>query len=285
VRPSRATKPGNLFGDAVEPEIVEAPAAPPRETLQDAAAAGPASAKRALDFTIVDTPEKLASLVAQLREKKRFCLDLETTALDPLRADIVGWAISWQAHRGFYIAVRGPAGQKVVDPQSVVDALRPMLEDSAVEVTNQNIKYDMLVLRRAGIRLAGIGVDPMVASYLLEAGARSPSLDELSRRYLAHEMIPITKLIGKGLFQKPMNEVDIPLVAEYAVEDAEVAWELAELLGEKLRALGLWDLYWNLERPLIEVLVEMQANGIRVDAARAGIQHRFAQTIAADSLR
>jgi DNA polymerase-1 len=274
-RPARATKPGNLFGDEAEPDIAEAPSAPPGETLPGgAAAASAASAKRALHFTIVDTPEMLASLVAQLREKKRFCLDLETTALDPVRADIVGWAISWQAHHGFYIAVRGPAGQKVVDPQSVVDALRPILEDAAVEITNQNIKYDMLVLRRAGIRLAGIGVDPMVASYLLEAGARSHSLDELARRYLTHEMIPITNLIGKGLFQKPMDQVDIPLVAEYAVEDAEVAWELAELLGEKLRGLGLWELYWDLERPLIEVLVEMQANGIRVDAAQLRDQSR-----------
>ncbi len=170
--------------------------------------------------------------------------DLETTALDPLRADIVGWAISWEPHKGYYIAVRGPAGQAVLDPQTVVESLRPILEHPAVEVTNQNIKYDMLVLRRAGISLRGIGNDPMVGSYLLDAGARSHGLDELARRHLRHEMIPITQLIGKGgLFPEsgPMK-IDIALAAEYAVEDAEVAWELAGRIERELRSRGIMGL-------------------------------------------
>src|SRR5262249_37535933 len=128
--------------------------------------------------------------------------------------------------------------------------------------------------RRAWIRLQGIGIDPMIGSYLLEAGARSHSLDEIARRYLHHEMAPISNLVGKGLFQKPLDEIDISLVAEYAVEDAEVAWELADVLGRKLREHQLWDLYWGLERPLIEVLAEMQANGVRVDAGRLREQSR-----------
>jgi DNA polymerase-1 len=234
----------------------------------------PHSSKRPLTFSIVDTPNKLADLVAQLTGRRRFCLDLETTSLDAVRADIVGWAISWQPNAGYYIAVRGPQGQPQLDPQAVVDAMRPILEHPDVEVCNQNLKYDMLVLRRAGIRLCGIGIDPMIGSYLLEAGARSHSLDELARRYFHHEMIPITSLIGKGLFQKRMDEIDIPLVAEYAVEDAEVAWELSELIANKLRDENLWDLYWNLERPLIDVLVEMQHNGIRVDVERLAVQSR-----------
>jgi DNA polymerase-1 len=228
--------------------------------------------KRALSFTIVDTPEKLAAFVAELARHKRFALDLETTNLDPVRADIVGWAISWQPNAGYYLPVRSPQGQPRLDPDAVVKALRPILEDPQVEVSNQNIKYDMLVLRRAGIRLKGIGVDPMVGNYLLDAGARSHSLDELARRYFQHEMIPIDALIGKGLFQKRMDEVDVPLVAEYAVEDAEVAWELADLIAARLRDEKLWDLYWDLERPLIEVLVEMQNNGIRVDVERLATQ-------------
>lgn len=260
IRPAEAQPPLSAFGS---------PLSTPHSALST-----PHSAKRPLAFSIVDTPEKLAELVAQLAGRKRFCLDLETTSLDAVRADIVGWAISWQPHSGYYIAVRGPQGQPQLDPQAVVDALRPILEHPEVEVCNQNIKYDMLVLRRAGIRLRGIGIDPMVGSYLLEAGARSHSLDELARRYFHHEMIPITSLIGKGLFQKRMDEIDIPLVAEYAVEDAEVAWELSELIAEKLRDEKLWDLYWNLERPLIDVLVEMQHNGIRVDVERLTGQSR-----------
>lgn len=251
--------------DGVAPEVGEEGAAPP---------AAASVAKRGLEYHVVDTPAKLTALVDQLRSRRQFCLDLETTSIDPVRADIVGWAISWEPHKGYYIAVRGPAGQSVVEPQAVVDVMRPILEHPAVEVTNQNIKYDMLVLRRAGIALRGIGNDPMVGSYLLDAGARSHSLDELARRHLGHEMIPISNLIGKGLFQKRMDEVDIALAAEYAVEDAEVAWDLAGRIERELRAEGLWDLYWTLERPLIEVLVEMQANGIRVDAAQLREQSR-----------
>jgi len=272
-RPPKGERAGNLFADSDDGNTdAAAPASTQHvddENTPDALAQPERkAAKRPLEYTIIDAPDKLADLVAKLRDRHQFCLDLETTALDPVRADIVGWAISWEPHRGYYIAVRGPAGQPVVDPQVVVEAMRPILEDPAAEVTNQNIKYDMLVLRRAGINLRGIGFDPMIGSYLLEAGARSHSLDELSRRYLGHEMIPISDLIGKGLFQKRMDEVDIARVAEYAVEDAEVAWELSGRIGTLVREQGLWDLYWKLERPLIEVLVEMQANGIRVDAAQ-----------------
>ncbi|MGQ0634401.1 MAG: DNA polymerase I [Planctomycetaceae bacterium] len=230
--------------------------------------------RRALRFEIVDSQEKFDELVARLKTLASFALDLETTHIDPIRADIVGWAISWEPHVGYYVPVRGPAGQARLDPTLVVRALRPIVEAPEVEIVNQNIKYDMLVLRRAGIRLRGLGLDPMVGSYLLEPGARSHSLDELARKYFQHEMIPIAGLIGKGLFQKRMDEVDVPLVAEYAAEDAEVAREVSQLIGGELRRQKLWDLYWNLERPLIEVLAEMQYNGIRVDVGQLREQSR-----------
>lgn len=133
------------------------------------------------------------------------------------------------------------------------------------EIINQNIKYDLLVLRRAGVTLRNIGLDTMVGDYLLDAGARSHGLDELSKRYLLRTMIPITDLIGKGKQQIGMNEVDVDKVAEYASEDADVAWQLAEIIEAKLREEGLWDLFWKLERPLIPVLAEMEWNGIRID--------------------
>jgi DNA polymerase-1 len=265
----------NLFPEDDTADPNELSLASSRQTNSDVAPTKPV--KRPLDFTIVDAADKLAALVGQLKERRQFCLDLETTALDPMRAEIVGWAMSWEPHRGYYIAVRGPAGQTVLDPDLVVRVLQPILEEPSVEVCNQNIKYDMVVLRRAGIALHGIGMDPMVGSYLLEAGARSHSLDELARGHLGHEMIPISDLIGKGLFQKRMDDVEVPLVAEYAVEDAEVAWELSALIGNQLREQGLWDLYWNLERPLIDVLVEMQYNGIRVDADQLREQSRDAE--------
>lgn len=226
----------------------------------------PAVVPQTRDWQVVDTPEKFAAFLERFLKVKKFCLDTETTSVDAVRADLVGWAICWEPGSGYYIPVRGPAGQAMLDPDMVVAALKPHLESLDVEISNQNIKYDVLVLRRAGINIANIDRDPMIFSYLLDAGARSHGQDELSRRYLGHEMIPISALIGTGKNQKSMTEVDIALAAEYAVEDAEIALRLCNKLEVELRHEGLWDLYWNLERPLISVLADMEHWGIKIDA-------------------
>ena len=228
------------------------------------------------DWQIVDTPEKFAEFLPKFQAVRKLCLDTETTSVDPIRADIVGWAISWEHGSGYYIPVRGPEGQAQLDPELVVAALKPHLENPEVEVSNQNIKYDLLVLRRAGIRLANITRDPMILSYLLDAGARSHGQDELSRRYLGHEMIPISALIGTGKNQKSMTEVDIAIAAEYAVEDAEIALRLCDKLEADVREAGLWDLYWDLERPLIEVLADLEHRGIKIDADLLRAQSKLA---------
>ena len=216
-------------------------------------------------WEVIRNADQFAAFQKKLEGVRKLCVDLETTSLNPLEADIVGWAICWESDTGYYIAVDGPRGSEVVDPQLVLDALRPLLEDPEVEVVNQNIKYDMLVLRRAGVELKGLGLDPMIGDYLLDAGAISHGLDELSKRYLFREMIPISDLIGKGKKQLQMFDVDVDKAAEYATEDADVAWQIAEMIDVKLREQGLWDLYWNLERPLIDVLAEMEWNGVRID--------------------
>ncbi|MAG94898.1 MAG: DNA polymerase I [Planctomycetaceae bacterium] len=217
------------------------------------------------ESVLVDTDLKFADFLAQLRKQRRFCVDLETTGLDAVRADIVGWAFSWEAGVGYYLPIQAPEGQATLAHERVVEALKPILESDEVAVTNQNIKYDMLVLRRAGIALRDVDVDPMVCSYLLDAGARSHSLDALAQKYLNHTMIPITDLIGKGRKQIGMAEVDVARVAEYAAEDADVCWRVAEIVTQEVKDEKLWDLYWNLERPLISVLTEMEFTGIRVN--------------------
>ncbi|MFM8219026.1 MAG: hypothetical protein ACKOJF_08875, partial [Planctomycetaceae bacterium] len=225
-----------------------------------------------LRWQVVSTRPQLEELLAQLAARDSFCLDLETTQLDPLQADIVGWALSWEAEVGWYVPVRGPAGATLLDPDEVLEAFRPILARPDLRLVNQNVKYDLLVLRRAGVQVAGLGLDPMIASHLLDAGARAHGLSELARRYLHREMIEISQLIGRGQAAQKMDEVPVDRVAEYAAEDAAVAWELAGLLGERLRAEGLWELYWNLERPLIEVLVDMQAQGIGLEVGQLAAQ-------------
>ncbi len=105
------------------------------------------------DYRLVDTPETLALFLDALREQPRFCLDTETTALDPLQAELVGLSFSWQEGVAYYLPVRGPAGSRLLDPDTVLQALRPILADPRIEKVGQNIKYDMLVLGRAGVEL------------------------------------------------------------------------------------------------------------------------------------
>ena len=223
-------------------------------------------------WTLVDTTEQFDTFLEELSAQNKICFDLETTGLDELTADIVGWAFCWEPGHGWYVPVRGPEGARVLDPDTVRDALQPVIESEEIEKTNQNIKYDMLVLRRAGLKLAGIGVDPMIGHFLVDAGARSHSLAALSEKYLNHTMIPISDLIGKGKNQKSMADIDVDQVAEYASEDADVSWQVAELITGELERNNLWDLYWDLERPLIPILAEMEYAGIRLDSAELGRQ-------------
>lgn len=217
------------------------------------------------NYTLVDTPEAFATFLDRLKQQTRFVFDLETTSLEPRRADIVGYAVSWQEGEAYYLAVRGPAEDKVLDPATVLEALRPLFENPAVQKVNQNIKYDQLVLRQAGVNLAGVAGDSMVAHYLLHAGERSHNLDDLTRTYFGHENIPISDLIGRGKKQVTMAQVRTAKACAYAGEDADAAWRLANRLEPELDQAGLRKLYETLELPLIDVLAELEFNGVRLD--------------------
>lgn len=238
--------------------------------------ANPQPASRPHDYRLVDTAEKFEEFLAQLQKQKRFAVDLETTSLAPLEAEPVGLSFSWQTGVAWYLAVRGPQGAALLDPAQTLERLRPIFEAADVAKVNQNIKYDLLVLRSQGLTVRGVAGDSMVADYLLHAGERSHNLEELARRYLNHQVIPITDLIGKKTRKQPqlrMDEVDTRRVADYAAEDADMAWQLCQLLEPKLdqvvtQTIPLRKLYDELEVPLIEVLVELEYNGIRLDIPR-----------------
>jgi DNA polymerase-1 len=223
-------------------------------------------------YRLIDTPAKFRGFLKELKKQKRFAVDLETTSLSPREAEVVGYAFSWKEGEAYYLAVRGPKSAAVLDPAATLDKLRPILEDPSVAKVNQNIKYDLMVLRSQGVAPAGVAGDPMVAHYLLHAGQRSHNLEYLAQEYLHHQVIPITDLIGKKpranekvARQLHMDEVPTARVAEYSGEDADVAWRLSDLLERELAAGGLTELYRRLEVPLIEVLGELEYNGIRLD--------------------
>jgi len=161
--------------------------------------------------------------------------------------------------------VRAPPGERHIEPQVALDALRPVLENAAIAKVGQNIKYDIIVLRNVGVRMAGVAFDTMVADYLLDPGERNHSLDDLSRRYLNHRMTPISDLIGSGKNQIRMNEVAVADVTRYAAEDVDVPARLIPILEKRLVDEGLDGLFRDLEMPLIDVLAELEFNGIKVD--------------------
>jgi DNA polymerase I len=174
------------------------------------------------DYTIVDTPEELNVLVNQLMVQEQISLDTETTDISPRHAEIVGYSFAWKPGQGFYIPVRGPAGDRVLDPKLVADALRPILENPAIAKVGQNLKYDMIVLRSVGIELCGFVFDTMIADYLIDSGERTHNIDHLAKKYLGHETIKIAEVIGTGKNQLRMDQAPVAKVGAYAAEDAEV---------------------------------------------------------------
>ncbi|MCA9232363.1 MAG: DNA polymerase I [Planctomycetales bacterium] len=228
------------------------------------------------NYHLVQTFEELDQLVDDLAKQSLISIDTETTDVSPRLAKIVGYALAYQPGEGYYIPVRGPADDRVLDPQLVADKLRPILENADIKKTGQNLKYDLVVLQGAGIHMTGVSFDTMVASYLLDAGERSHNLDQLALRYLDHETIKIDSLIGKGKNQKRMDEVPTDEVGRYAAEDADLPLQLQPLLSARLAEQGLKVLNDDVEVPLISILAEMEFQGMRIDTERlAELSHLY----------
>lgn len=224
-------------------------------------------------YRVARSPAELDECLLELARQERFAIDLETTSLQPEECRIVGIALSWKEGHGWYLPLMAPPGETRLEVSETLDRLKPILEGRHPGKINQNIKYDWRALAASGIRMGGIVGDTMVADYLLHAGERSHGLDELSRRYLGHRMIPITDLIGpssRKAAQKRMDEVPVDQVARYACEDADAALRLSRILETALAEAGprLPGLYADLEVPLVEVLARMERAGVLIDARR-----------------
>jgi len=230
----------------------------------------PHAERPARDYRLVFTPEELAALARRLRDSGGFAVDLETTSLEPLRADIVGLSFSTAPHTAWYVPVGhhylGVPAQLPL--AAVLDALGPLLVDPALPKYGQNIKYDALVLARAGIELAGIGFDTMVASYVINPTRHQHNLTELALEYLGEQVTTYKDVAGSGKKQVSFAEVEVEKARDYSGEDADVALRLTKLLAPKLEELGFHALFYDLELPLVAVLARMERNGVCIDAQR-----------------
>jgi len=220
------------------------------------------------DYLAVLTEDALDSLIEKLTAAGRFAIDTETTSLVAVQAELVGLSFAIQPDHGWYV----PVGHSYLgvpqqlEQQLVLEKLRPLLEDSHYRKIGQNIKYDALVLRNAGIELAGIDIDTMVLSYVTHPQAKSHGLDALAAEHLNHRMIPYSEMTGKGKKQICFSEVEVEKAIRYAAEDADMTWQLAEKLLPQLPAGQGEKLFREVEMPLVDVLTRMEWCGIRINA-------------------
>jgi DNA polymerase-1 len=263
-RPPAAAQPG-LFEESLFPGLgpgIEAPSAapPPIEPLY-ATGAG-------CKYELVQTEEQLETFLAELRQQRRFAFDTETDALGAMNSNLVGMSFSWREGTGWYVPVCGPSGSAILPCARVLEAVRPILEDETIAKVGHNIKYDLLVMRNAGVTLRGIEMDSVVAAFLLDAGRMQYGIDRLALDVLKFRKVPTSDLLGSGKKQISMDRVELSQIACYAAEDADIALRLADWSKPLLAAVpALQKLNDDLETPLIDVLAEMEFNGIAVDPA------------------
>lgn len=216
-------------------------------------------------YHIVQDVNELKELVARLEECKEFAFDTETTGLDPHSSQIVGLSIAIEPHEAWYI----PFSNHAAEVEQYASILRSPFESERIDKVGQNIKFDTLVLRGIGIRVAGRKFDTMILHYLLDAEARH-NMTYLCERYLNYKPIEIETLIGRGARQLQMNQVAVARVAEYAAEDADVTLRLKHKLYPMVCAEGLQHLYFEIEEPLIDVLADIEWCGVKIDAESLG---------------
>jgi DNA polymerase-1 len=221
------------------------------------------------NYRAITTRQDLDALVKQLGALDDcFAIDTETTGLSPLECELCGISICATPGEAVYIPVRSPDPSLHLDEQAVLDALRPVLEDPSIRKCGHNLKYDLLVLRNAGaggVELRGVAFDSMVASYLVDPSRSSHKLDFLALDLLKHACIPIADLIGSGKAQRTFDTVPLDIATAYAAEDADVSLRLRDELLPQVRAMKLEALMADLETPLVEVLAELEWNGIACD--------------------
>jgi len=242
-------------------------------------APGPASGNRERNYEVIDTEEKLSRWLEHLEQADLFAFDTETTSLNYMDAELVGFSFAIEAGSAGYL----PVGHNYVGapPQlslsAVLKRLTPLLEDPQQHKVGQNLKYDLSVLARYGVRLAGIRHDTMLESYVLNSVSGRHNMDDMAKRYLGLETVHYEDVAGKGAKQITFDQVAVEQAADYASEDADVTLQLHQALWPRLESEpGLRRVYEAIEVPLVAVLSRIERNGALVDG---GLLEEFSREL------
>lgn len=260
-----------VIGKAIEKKDVKT--APAQRSLFDLFAAESteepeystveSSNNRPHTYHLVDNEAKIADLATKLEGADFFAFDTETTAVEPMRSELVGMSFSLAEDEAYYVPV--PENREEV--VRIVEKFRKAFENPSSLKIGQNIKYDYIVLRKYGVTVAGKFFDTMVAHYLLQPELRH-NMDYLAEVYLGHKTIRIESLIGeRGKGQLSMRDVPVEQVCEYAAEDADITLRLKNVLEKEIEREGLEKLFYEIEMPLVKVLADMEMEGVRIDTA------------------
>ncbi len=253
--PGPARQP-TLFPEPLGPAAVQPLTAPPLRTEH---------LPRPTEASVVTDEAGLAALREALERAPRFAFDVETDALSPMQAGLVGLSFAVEEGRGYYVPVGHRDGTPQLPLGQVLEALGPFLSDPGRPKVAHHAKFDMLVLARHGVEVEGLAFDTMVAEWVLNPAAYGLSLKHLAWLRLGVEMTPIEQLIGKGKGQRSFADVPVSAAAPYAAADADLTLRIARVQEEELQRQGLWKLFAEIEIPLIPVLVRMEQTGIRID--------------------
>lgn len=215
------------------------------------------------------TEDEVKSFFASIKNDEWLSFDIETTSVQPMSCDIVGFSFSNKKNTGVYIPIHWPEREDSLFDnytEKIIELMRPVMENALIPKTGQNVKFDSLILLRHELKVEGIMFDTMIAAHLLKPEIRSLKLETLSLDYLNYTMVPIEDLIGKGRDQISMAEVNVEKISFYASEDADITLQLTHIFEKKLKEENLSKFFNEVEIPLLPVLIEMEFNGMFIDS-------------------
>ena len=212
-------------------------------------------------YHLIDTPELREMLISHLLKQDSFCFDTETDSIDPIEAQLVGIAFCAYEKEAYYVPLLGG----FEETKKIVDEFKIVLENDSIIKIGQNLKYDIVVLKKYNVEVSGPLFDTMLANYLIAPEGRH-NMDDMAERHLNYTPVSIKDLIGKkGKNQLKMNDVDIEKVKEYAAEDADITLQLKQILEPNLKIKNVDKLFYDLEMPLMPVLAEIEQEGVKID--------------------